>query len=244
MIVLTGLLFLFARELGVFDDSAQRVKVANVQGEPYEDAKALLEGLGFEVRPDPIESDEPDGTVLRQDPAGDTLADEGSIVTLTYSQPADTIAVRDMVGQLEARAVAELERLGFSNVSVTYEEAEDPGPGRARPPPGTEHRQPPRRHPDHARGGHRTGDDHHGQHDDPADHDPTDDHHAADDHPAAHDAAHDDHPAHDHHTADDHHAADEHDRRPLRPRSRVRRSDERRRVRRRATRRRPGRGSC
>ncbi|MCB1040681.1 MAG: PASTA domain-containing protein, partial [Acidimicrobiales bacterium] len=126
LVVLAGLLFLFARELGVFDDSPQRVKVTNVVGEQIDDARAELEGLGFEVDVEAIESDVPDGQVIGQDPPGDSLADEGSLVVLQYSKPADVVAIPDVTDKTIQAAIAELNRAGFENIGQELRETTNP----------------------------------------------------------------------------------------------------------------------
>jgi predicted Ser/Thr protein kinase len=126
LVVLAGLLFLFARELGVFNDSPQRVKVTNVVGEQIDNARAELEGLGFRVEVEPIESELPDGEVIGQDPPGDSLADEGSLVTLQYSKPADAVLIPDVTNQTISAALATLSRDGFTNVVQEQRETTDP----------------------------------------------------------------------------------------------------------------------
>lgn len=116
--ILGGLLFLFASSLGIFDDSPQRVKVIDQVGSQFDDAKAELEGLGFKVDPNPIESDAPDGQVLSQDPPGGSMADEGSTIKLTYSKPADVIAVPDVVGDFIDLARSRLRAQGFLDADI------------------------------------------------------------------------------------------------------------------------------
>jgi eukaryotic-like serine/threonine-protein kinase len=62
--------------------------VPDVVGQDDVTATDILQEAGFEVvsRDDTSPSNEPDGTVIDQDPAGGTRAPEGSVVTIVVQR--------------------------------------------------------------------------------------------------------------------------------------------------------------
>jgi serine/threonine-protein kinase len=73
-----------------------------------------------------VDSDQPAGIVVRQDPAGGAQAASGSTVTLFVSNGSQAGAeVPDVTSQAEADAIATLENAGFE-VSVVDEQTTDP----------------------------------------------------------------------------------------------------------------------
>jgi eukaryotic-like serine/threonine-protein kinase len=101
-----------------------QVPVPPVVGKPFEQASSELQGRNFAVARRDVDSNEPAGTVLAQDPAANTLADKGSTVTLTVSKGPTTRAVPNVEGQERDPAVAALEEAGFE-VNVTEQEVDD-----------------------------------------------------------------------------------------------------------------------
>jgi beta-lactam-binding protein with PASTA domain/predicted Ser/Thr protein kinase len=91
----------------------QLVSVPPVEGEQYEDAAATLQDAGFAVARNDVESDEPRGTVLAQNPEGNTSQPRGSRITLTVSRGPTTIQVPDVIGFGEDAARSTLEGEGF-----------------------------------------------------------------------------------------------------------------------------------
>ncbi|MBB5154275.1 Stk1 family PASTA domain-containing Ser/Thr kinase [Saccharopolyspora phatthalungensis] len=61
------------------------VEVRDVRNMPYDTAKAYLEGAGFKVSKVDRDSDQPQGTVIDQNPAGGSKARPGSEVSLVVS---------------------------------------------------------------------------------------------------------------------------------------------------------------
>ncbi|HET7856389.1 MAG TPA: Stk1 family PASTA domain-containing Ser/Thr kinase [Gaiellaceae bacterium] len=104
----------------------QPVGVPSVVGEPYESAASRLQGAGFAVARRDVESDQPKGNVISQDPAGGSSAARGSTVTLSVSKGPKTSAIPDVTSQDEDTARATLERSGFE-VVVEDEQTTDPG---------------------------------------------------------------------------------------------------------------------
>ncbi len=104
--------------------------VPPVIGLPAESAATTLEDVGFSVRQETeFHADYPDGTVIRQYPAGGTEAPPGSTVTLVVStQQSQVVAVPNVVGVPEQEARAELEAAGF-DVTIVYASKKKPGAG-------------------------------------------------------------------------------------------------------------------
>ncbi|HUS20622.1 MAG TPA: Stk1 family PASTA domain-containing Ser/Thr kinase [Aeromicrobium sp.] len=73
---------------------ADKIAVPDVSGEPYDAAKAELEAVNFEVE----KAEEPDdtvptGDVISQDPAGGSLMEPGTTITLTVSTGKETVTM-------------------------------------------------------------------------------------------------------------------------------------------------------
>ena len=71
-------------------DSLQDVLVPSVIGFDKTQASGTLQGAGFYVRAVSEPSTQPAGTVIYQDPAAGTSAQQTSTVTITIAKPADT----------------------------------------------------------------------------------------------------------------------------------------------------------
>jgi len=100
------------------------VAVPAVIGQTYETAAAQLQAAGFTVGRADVESDQPAGQVVDQDPPGNSTASRGSSVTLSVSQGPKTATVPDVSLQSVADARATLRAAGFKS-SVTEQETED-----------------------------------------------------------------------------------------------------------------------
>jgi len=73
---------------------AEKIAVPDVSGEPYDDAKAELEAANFEVEKDEEPDDTvPTGDVISQDPAGGSLMEAGTTITLTVSTGKETVTM-------------------------------------------------------------------------------------------------------------------------------------------------------
>ena len=84
----------------------QQVVVPNLVGSSYEAARTAAEKLGLKVARAGFEaSDQPDGTVLRQDPAAGGSADPGSTIELRLALGDQTAAVPDLRGKGESDAL-------------------------------------------------------------------------------------------------------------------------------------------
>jgi serine/threonine-protein kinase len=100
------------------------VAVPSVVGLLYETAAAQLQAADFAVGRDDVDSDEPKGTVVAQDPAGNTTASRGSTVMLSVSKGPTTVEVPDVTGLDLAAARQTLRAAGF-RVVVTTSDTED-----------------------------------------------------------------------------------------------------------------------
>jgi beta-lactam-binding protein with PASTA domain/predicted Ser/Thr protein kinase len=120
------------------------IAVPPVLSVPYEQAAATLQGAGFAIARRDVDSNEPKGTVVQQDPPANSLAAKGSTITLYVSKGPKEFAIPDVTSFSRADAIATLRNSGFKvlvEVSDTNDPSLDgvvltqtPGPGeRAKP---------------------------------------------------------------------------------------------------------------
>jgi beta-lactam-binding protein with PASTA domain/predicted Ser/Thr protein kinase len=103
----------------------QLISVPPVIGEMYEEALVTLQQAGFAVARSDVENDAPRGTVVGQNPLGNTSQPKGSRVTLSVSQGPSTTQVPDVLGFEEGAARSTLEAEGFQ-VRVRRREVSTP----------------------------------------------------------------------------------------------------------------------
>ena len=99
--------------------------VPDVRGQPYESAASALQGAGFKVARRNVDSTEPAGTVVDQQPSAGNTAPAGSTITLSVSKGPVDQPVPDVTNQAEGDAVSALESSGFT-VNVVREATDDP----------------------------------------------------------------------------------------------------------------------
>jgi serine/threonine-protein kinase len=106
------------------------IPVPDVVGQEAVPAAALLTQAGFQVtsRNDPSDT-VPVGRVIGTDPPPGTPVPRGGNVTVLVSSGPDLIEIPNVVGQLEAPAIAALTGAGF-NVTITYQNAGVPNRGK------------------------------------------------------------------------------------------------------------------
>ncbi|MDA3629057.1 Stk1 family PASTA domain-containing Ser/Thr kinase [Saccharopolyspora sp. WRP15-2] len=97
----------------VVGKAVETVQVRDVRGQPFDTAKAYLEGAGFSVKKQVRDSDQPADTVLDQTPAGGTQARAGSEVTLVVSN-GQQISVPDLTGMSPSQAEQALQSRGWT----------------------------------------------------------------------------------------------------------------------------------
>jgi serine/threonine-protein kinase len=120
---LAGGLWYFSQQLDD-DEATRQVAVPDVVGETRQQARRLLQQAGFtvRVREEPSAEVEP-GVVIRQNPAADSDASEGSQVTIVVSVGEESATVPGVVGQDYLAATQTLQDAGFQ---VEIEQREDP----------------------------------------------------------------------------------------------------------------------
>lgn len=121
-----ALLLLVGVLLWLFVFKADKVRVPGVTGENETQATLRLQQAGFDVDRDRLPNQQPEGTVLEQDPRGGTEADEGSTVTLDVSAGPEPVKIPDVAGLKQGKAKKRLENKGFE---VEAEKAFDEGVG-------------------------------------------------------------------------------------------------------------------
>jgi len=89
------------------------IAVPNVVGSSYELAASQLQTAGFTVGRVDVESRQPAGEVVAQNPPGNSTATRGTSVTLSVSQGPTTVPVPDVSFQVPADARATLRAAGF-----------------------------------------------------------------------------------------------------------------------------------
>jgi serine/threonine-protein kinase len=123
----------------IVSKGANLVSVPDLIGSDEAVARSQLEDLGLIVDVNTKDSDEPEGTVIGQDPGPGEELERNSRVTIVVSTGAGSVIVPDVVGQAEESARANLQSAGLS-VDVIEQDTEDrsddgrvleqaPGPG-------------------------------------------------------------------------------------------------------------------
>lgn len=92
------------------------IRVPNVVGQQVEIAQPNVEGAGFKVEIENIDSSQPVGEVVSTDPAGGTNVTEGSTIKLRVSN-GDKIPMPDLLGLTPAQALSALEAAGWTGTS-------------------------------------------------------------------------------------------------------------------------------
>ncbi|GGY29333.1 Stk1 family PASTA domain-containing Ser/Thr kinase [Streptomyces tanashiensis] len=106
-------------------EGAPLIEVPDVVEQSQERAEQSLKDKGFKVKVEQEESDEDPGTVLRQNPDGNTKAEQNSEVTITVAKK-QLSELPSVKGRTYDQAVQQLNSLGFTN--VTKEEVDNDQP--------------------------------------------------------------------------------------------------------------------
>ncbi|MBZ4016922.1 Stk1 family PASTA domain-containing Ser/Thr kinase [Streptomyces purpurogeneiscleroticus] len=96
-----------------------KTSVPDVTNKPFDQAQKQLTDLGFEVARTDQESDQPADTVLSQDPAGGSQAENGSTITLTVAKAAEKVQVPDLANQKLKDAKKTLTDMGLAVGNIT-----------------------------------------------------------------------------------------------------------------------------
>ncbi|WP_188037301.1 Stk1 family PASTA domain-containing Ser/Thr kinase [Actinotalea sp. JY-7885] len=102
------------------------VTVPNVVGMDEAQARAAITDLGLEFeRVSEPSLEVQAGFVISTDPGADEQVDEGATVQVVVSEGAEEVEIPDMSNYTQQQARAELERLGFTDISVSTEDSPD-----------------------------------------------------------------------------------------------------------------------
>jgi serine/threonine-protein kinase len=119
----------------------QNIGIPSVIGLSFDRAAEQLRQAGFTAVREDVDSSEPRGRIIGQDPGPGTLHPPGTEVTLSVSTGKESATVPEVVGQDEESARASLENEGWV-VSVRYTGTDDPAEDgfviSQNPAPGTE----------------------------------------------------------------------------------------------------------
>ncbi|MEV2257822.1 Stk1 family PASTA domain-containing Ser/Thr kinase [Streptomyces anulatus] len=109
----------------VVSAGAPKVEIPNVLEKSEDGAREVLEDKGFTVNVTAEESEKTEGTVIEQDPKGGAKAEEGAEITITVAVQT-TDPMPDVRTRQYDAAVAQLNQLGFTNVSRADVDSEKP----------------------------------------------------------------------------------------------------------------------
>ncbi|MEU5228529.1 Stk1 family PASTA domain-containing Ser/Thr kinase [Streptomyces anulatus] len=109
----------------VVSAGAPKIEIPNVLEKSEDGAREELEKKGFTVNVTAEESEKTEGTVIEQDPKGGEKAEEGSEITITVAMQT-TDPMPDVRTRQYDAAVAQLNQLGFTNVSRADVDSEKP----------------------------------------------------------------------------------------------------------------------
>ncbi|WP_328377867.1 Stk1 family PASTA domain-containing Ser/Thr kinase [Streptomyces sp. NBC_00440] len=109
----------------VVSTGAPKIDVPNVNGDTEDEATQLLEGKGFKVNPQQVESNQEEGKVFDQSPKGNTTAQKGSEVTIKIAK-STKIPVPDVKGRTFEDASKQLTDAGFQVSRAADQESEQP----------------------------------------------------------------------------------------------------------------------
>lgn len=98
------------------------IDVIDVRGKNYEEAERILQGQGFKViKIEGYNDSYAAGEVAAQVPAGNSVAPEGTEITLTVSLGPQKVPVPNLMGMTEMDATVKLTELGLQVGNVDYE---------------------------------------------------------------------------------------------------------------------------
>ncbi|MFI7285431.1 Stk1 family PASTA domain-containing Ser/Thr kinase [Streptomyces anulatus] len=109
----------------VVSAGAPKIEVPNVLEKSEDGAREELEKKGFTVNVTTEESEKTEGTVIEQDPKGGAQAADGAEITITVAMQT-TDPMPDVRTRQYDAAVAQLNQLGFTNVSRADVDSEKP----------------------------------------------------------------------------------------------------------------------
>jgi serine/threonine-protein kinase len=90
-----------------------QLKVPDVTNMDTAAAHSELRNAGFAFTDNQVNSTQPKGTVIAQNPVGGSTVNKGTSVSLTISKGPNTASVPDLTGQTQAQATTTLQAAGF-----------------------------------------------------------------------------------------------------------------------------------
>lgn len=109
----------------VVSSGAPKIEVPNVLEKSEDGAREELEKKGFTVNVTTAESEKTEGSVIKQDPKGGAQAEDGAEITITVAMQTTDPMPNVRTRQYDA-AVAQLNQLGFTNVSRADVDSDKP----------------------------------------------------------------------------------------------------------------------
>ncbi|MET9915605.1 Stk1 family PASTA domain-containing Ser/Thr kinase [Streptomyces sp. NPDC006435] len=109
----------------VVSTGAPKVEVPDVVEKTEATARKDLEAKGFTVAVKAVESEKTSGTVIEQNPQGNSKAERNSEVTITVAKEA-TLDLPDVRTRTYEAAEAQLRGIGFTNISRTDVDSDQP----------------------------------------------------------------------------------------------------------------------
>jgi beta-lactam-binding protein with PASTA domain len=104
----------------------EKQNVPNVVGDDQADARQTLEGSGFKVNIEQVDSSKPEGEVISQNPVGNSKAAKDTLVTLKVSK-GNQFEMPDLTGMTEKEAENKLKSLGWNGAFNTQDQTVTPG---------------------------------------------------------------------------------------------------------------------
>jgi serine/threonine-protein kinase len=121
----------------VVSDGPAPVEITDVKGQTFDQASAVLTGLGFTVtRRDAFDPTIPKDQVVGTDPAGGQAVQKGSAVAIIVSKGPEMVTVPDLTGKSLDEATQRLQAAGFQVDTQSYlpgrvVRAQDPAGGKS-----------------------------------------------------------------------------------------------------------------
>ncbi|QDQ89458.1 Stk1 family PASTA domain-containing Ser/Thr kinase [Rhodococcus sp. WB9] len=101
----------------------EQIRIPDVTGQKVEVAQANIEGAGFKVQIQNIDSGVPKGQVVSTDPVGGSTAAKGDTIQIRVSN-GNNIEMPDLTGKTVSQALAELRSAGWSGSSSSINQTQ------------------------------------------------------------------------------------------------------------------------
>ncbi|BAH51758.1 Stk1 family PASTA domain-containing Ser/Thr kinase [Rhodococcus opacus] len=101
----------------------EQIRIPDVTGQKVEVAQANIEGAGFKVQIQNIDSGVPKGQVVSTDPVGGSTAAKGDTIQIRVSN-GNNIEMPDLTGKTVSQALAELRSAGWSGSSASLNQTQ------------------------------------------------------------------------------------------------------------------------